>query len=415
MRTIPKAKDSKTAKHEATQNTTAQGLQPPDPKTEGKPLTLNEKKAAVLAAPPEVLQRIGRHVITGYHASGDLKPLLERGAVGGIFVTARNARGRNKPKLAAELAEYRKLAVEAGQNTFWISTDQEGGSVSRLSPPLPYQRALPRIIGASKTTEERHKATETFAEKQAADLSSIGINLNFAPVADLNHNVRSSADKFTKIRYRAISDDPAIVTEVAKTYCEALAKSGIYCTLKHFPGLGRVLTDTHITSGHLKVSTEILEKTDWIPFRQILSNSPAFLMISHAQLSGIDNDKPASTSPKIIQNLLRETWKFNGVIVTDDLAMGAIVRRYNGGMAQAAIDALNAGADLVLVGSDGGQVYDVLYSLILADERGELDPEKLKLSHKRLETAAKEMNRSPPATADDAANTAAAKTKTARQ
>ena len=95
--------------------------------------------------------------------------------------------------------------------------------------------------------------------------------------------------------------------------------------------------------------------------------------------------------------------------------MGAIVRRYNGGMAQAAIDALNAGADLVLVGSDGGQVYDVLYSLILADERGELDPEKLKLSHKRLETAAKEMNRSPPATADDAANTAAAKTKTARQ
>ncbi|MFV0367882.1 MAG: glycoside hydrolase family 3 N-terminal domain-containing protein, partial [Hyphomicrobiaceae bacterium] len=209
--------------------------------------TLNEKKAAVLAAPPELLKQIGRHLIVGYHAAYQLTPLLERGALGGVFVTSRNARGRSKAHLKKELASFKKLAADAGQNIFWLATDQEGGVVSRLSPPLPYQRSLRRTIANLQTPEDRHKAVAAYAARQAKALASLGINLNFAPVADVDHKTQTVRDRHTRIRYRAISDDPKITTNVARTYCNALSAENIHCTLKHFPGLGRVTHDTHVT------------------------------------------------------------------------------------------------------------------------------------------------------------------------
>lgn len=380
-----------------------------------KPLSPAERKAAVLAAPPDVLKRIGRHVISGFYSPETIKPLLERGAIGGVFVTARNAHRQNKSRLATELAQLRKVATEAGQANFWIATDQEGGSVSRLSPPLPYQVSLPRLIRELKTPEARQQAVTAYAEKQASNLASLGINLNFAPVADLNHNVRSDTDRFTKIRYRAIAADPATVTEVARTYCDALAEARVYCTLKHFPGLGRVHGDTHITSAQLKASANELEKTDWVPFREVLTSTPAFVMISHAHVTSIDPDRPASTSEKVVQEVLRDKWKYDGIVITDDLVMGAITRRYKGGIGAAALDALNAGNDIVLIGNDGDQIYEVLYALMRADEQGRLAPGKLAASAERLATAAKALGPSPTEKAETPTSTDAPDTKTARQ
>lgn len=350
-------------------------------------LTAEQKKAAVLAAPADILRRVGRHVITGYHTPAQLTPLLERTALGGVFVTARNTRRRNKQALATELATLRSLAAGSGQAAFWVSTDQEGGSVSRLSPPLAYQVSLPRMLRDLKVDASRTHAVETYAAKQAAALAGIGINLNFAPVADLNHNMRSSADRYTRIRNRAISDKPDVVTEVARTYCEQFNKAQVYCTLKHFPGLGRVASDTHVTPATLKTPAEELARTDWLPFRNVLDRTPAFVMVGHHQVADLDAERPASTSPAVVQKLLREEWKFDGVVVTDDLVMGAIARR-KGGMAQAAVDALNAGVDLVLIGAETDAVYDVLYALVIADQEGRLDYAKLNASEKRLARAA---------------------------
>lgn len=391
-----------------------------------KPLTLADKKAWVLAAPPEAVRRVGRHVITGYHTPGQLAPLIERGAIGGVFATARNVRRRPKAKLAEELKGLREAAQKAGITSFWVSTDQEGGSVSRMSPPAPYQVSLPRMLRNVKP-EHRTLAAQAYADKQARALADLGINLNFAPVADLNHNVRAPGDRFTKIRYRAISSDPAIVTEVARAYCERFARANMYCTLKHFPGLGRVAGDTHITGASLKTPAEELAKADWIPFREVLADTPAFLMVGHHQVTSLDAGRPASTSPAVVQKLVRDEWKFEGVIVTDDLAMGAILRR-KGGMAAAAVDSLNAGVDLLLVGSDGDQVYDVLYGLLTADEKGELNAELLAASRARLEKTAGRLtsvagsNTKPGGAAMNAAPGGAAsadvtgqKTKTARQ
>jgi beta-N-acetylhexosaminidase len=389
-------------------------LNPPDPSRDGKPLSLKEKKAAVLAAPPEILKLIGRHIIVGYYAAYQLTPLLERGAIGGVFVTARNARRRSRKTLAKELASFKKMAAAAGQDTFWLATDQEGGSVSRLSPPLPHQPSLRNLLRKTKP-DERQKAVVAYAEKQAKALAGIGINLNFAPVADINHKVRAARDRHTRIRYRAISTDPAIVTEVVRTYCEELSKAGIYCTLKHFPGLGRVAADTHVTSAHLKTPADVLKQSDWLPFREVIATSPAFVMVGHPHLESLDAERPASTSPKVIQKLLRDAWKFDGGVVTDDLAMGAIKRHYKGGMPQAAIDAVNAGADLVLIGSDGDRdsVYGVLYAMILAHEQGTLDAKMLTASRWRLSQVASKLTPPLPPTSESDAQ-AASKTKTAR-
>lgn len=378
-------------------------------------LTAEQKKAAVLAAPAEVLRRIGRHVITGYHAPSQLTPLLERAALGGVFVTAHNARGRNKQALATELDTLRERARASGQGAFWVSTDQEGGSVSRLSPPLAYQVSLPRMLRDMKADAPRTLAVEAYAAKQAAALADIGINLNFAPVADLNHNMRSSADRFTRIRNRAISDKADVVTEVARTYCEQFNKARVYCTLKHFPGLGRVSNDTHVMPATLKASADELARTDWLPFRNVLQHTPAFVMVGHHQVVSVDAEHPASTSPAVVQKLLREEWKYDGVVITDDLVMGAITRR-KGGIAQAAVDALNAGVDLILIGAHNDAVYDVLYALVIADENGRLSREKLEASEKRLARAAAPIELArQPAPAAPPLPMKSPRTKTARQ
>lgn len=394
----------------------------PDPAHDGQPLTLAEKKSAVLNAPPEILKRIGRHIIVGYHTASQLTPLLERGAIGGVFVTARNARRHNRQALAKELTAFRDMATAAGQTTFWISTDQEGGSVSRLSPPLPYQPSLRNLLRKTKP-EARDEAVRAYAARQASALSDLGINLNFAPVADINHHVAAPRDRHTRIRYRAISTDPAIVTAVVRSYCEELNKAGIYCTLKHFPGLGRIAADTHVTSAHLKTATAELQKSDWIPFREVVATNPAFIMVGHPHLEDIDPARPASTSPDVVQKLLRDTWKFDGVIVTDDLAMGAIRQRYDGGMARAARDAVNAGVDLVLIGSDNDDVYEILYGMILAHEKGTLSPQQLSASDRRLEQVMRQLAQLKvppvvpplPVAKGEAMKQAVSKTETARQ
>lgn len=352
-------------------------------------LTAKEMREAVLAAPTDELKRVGRHLIVGYHNAGQLTPLLERGAIGGVFVTARNARSRNKLKLAAEIARFREMAAAAGQGPFWISTDQEGGGVSRLSPPLPRQPSLPRLIRDLKTPEARETAVAEYAQKQAQALAEIGVNLNFSPVADLNLDARHARDRHTRLRYRSLSSDPGIVTDVARTYCTHLLSNAVACTLKHFPGLGRILADTHITAATLKTPREVLEETDWVPFRRVLETTPAVLMVGHPHLASVDPQdvRPASTSRAVIDGVIRDGLKFNGVVITDDLAMGAI-RRRKGGMPRAAVEALAAGADLILVGLDGDQIYPVLFAMLEAYRKGQVTAGQLDASKARLQRMA---------------------------
>jgi beta-N-acetylhexosaminidase len=206
-------------------------------------------------------------------------------------------------------------------------------------------------------------------------------------VVDLDHGVINPADRYTRIGERAIAADPRVVTAVAGAYCTALQEAGVHCTLKHFPGLGRVYEDTHMEDASLTASAATLAETDWVPFRTLMHHAGAFTMLGHARLAAVDRDRPASFSRPVVSGLLRGQWQHEGVLVTDDFSMEAAYGA-DGGIAGASVAALNAGVDLILVSYDPDQFYPSMYAVLQADADGRLQRELLERSDRRLADAA---------------------------
>jgi beta-N-acetylhexosaminidase len=153
-----------------------------------------------------------------------------------------------------------------------------------------------------------------------------------------------------------------------------------------FPGLGPVYEDTHKVTAELAAGPNELEASDWLPLRQLMSEQ-AFTMLGHARLTAIDRDRPASFSHAVVKGLLREQWKHDGILVTDDFSMGAVTLSQEG-VARGAIAALNAGVDLILISYDPDQYFPVMHALLAADRAGALRAEALALSAARLRRAA---------------------------
>jgi len=187
----------------------------------------------------------------------------------------------------------------------------------------------------------------------------------------------------SRIDQRAISADTGTVTDVAVIYCITLLDHGVRPTLKHFPGLGSVSEDTHINPGTLSDSKDFLERNDWRPFRQIAARTDPFIMLGHVCVPAVDPHLPASLSKRMITDIIRTDWRFDGILITDDLNMGAIAGRKEG-IGEAAVRALNAGADLILLSYDGSQFYNAMYEMIRAHEKGLLDLTILNKSNQRL-------------------------------
>lgn len=335
----------------------------------------------VLHADPATLEELGQHVLVGYRDPAVARELVERRAVGGLFITQRNVINRDAASVAREIAELQAIRVRQGLPPLWIATDQEGGGISRLSPPLPRQPMLASLVKQSDDAAQRRTAVARYATEQGKGLAALGVNLNFAPVVDLDFGLRNPDDAYTRITERAIAADPATVSEVAGWYCDALAAQGVRCTLKHFPGLGRVFDDTHRSEGKLNASLDELARADWLPFRTLLGHSSDVVMVGHVRLPALDPSQPASTSRQVVKGLLRDRWKYDGLVITDDMCMGPIYFG-EGGIGQAAIRALNAGVDLLLLSWDGDQIFPVLAALLKA--RDSLDAPTLRQSADRL-------------------------------
>ncbi len=347
-----------------------------------------EMRAEVLAADRASLERLGRHLIAGYRDRAEIRRLIEARAIGGVFITARNVERRKADDVAAEIAGWQAIRRAQGLPPLIIASDQEGGEVSRLSPPLDRLPSLATLVAKVNSSEGRRAVAFDYGRKQGADLARLGVTLNLAPVVDLNFNVRSSADAHTRIYRRAIAREPGIVAETAEAYCQGLAEAGVSCTLKHFPGLGRLAKDTHVSEARLELPEAVLEGTDWVPFRSGPRPSSTYLMLGHVRLSAVDAERPASLSKKVVTGIIRRDWKYEGVLITDDLSMRAAYAGEPswglGATGSAAVAALNAGVDLLLVSYDTDQVYSVLAALLLAERDGRLDTATLAESARRL-------------------------------
>ena len=351
-----------------------------------KPLRIMSR-AEILAADPARLERIGRHVMIGYHVFSQVKALVEKRAIAGIFITDHNVRGRKPDAIKADIDALQAIRAEQGLPPLIIAADQEGGTVSRLSPPLKRQKSLAEILKGLPDDAARRTAIEDFADIQSAELRRLGVTLNFAPVVDLNLNPKHRGDGETRLRMRAISADPHLVSKVAGWYCDAIAEAGIMCTLKHFPGLGRVARDTHVTMGEIAAPESTLELNDWVPFREVTQKPNAVLMLGHVRVAALDKDTPASLSKPIIDTLIRKSWAYDGLLITDDFSMGAITRG-KGGISKAVVSTLNAGSDIVLVSYMEKHLDTVMSALLAADQAGEIDETVRAASRKRLERVA---------------------------
>lgn len=340
------------------------------------------RRHTVMNLDTTVANHLGQHFIIGYEDINALKPLIRQGLIAGIFITRRNTQGHDFESLRQEIATLQHLRADAGLPPLIITTDQEGGIVSHLSPIIERMPPLSSIIDQSNTHDDLIANAIAYGEKQGQSLATLGITLNLSPVVDLKTQLPSNQlDFHSLISQRAISTDPATITTVSQAYIQGLQNHGVQATLKHFPGLGRVQSDTHHFSASIDTSIQELQHTDWIPFKITLRQTNALLMIGHVILSQLDPQNPASFSKPVIQNIIRNQWQHDGILITDDLTMRAA---YSHGFCYAAINALNAGVDLLLVSYDYEKYYNMMYCVAQAYQRGQLDFNMLESSNQRI-------------------------------
>jgi len=328
-------------------------------------------RAEVDAASGPVAQALGARFIVGYDDAAQLRDRVRKGLIGGIFVTGRNVKGRTAAELRDEIAGLQALRREAGLPPLVVATDQEGGAVSRLSPLVEPQPALATLLDAEVSDEELKQRAHAYGTRQGRALAALGITLNFSPVVDLRPGRAPGRwDLHTRIDERAISADPAITAQVALAYEQGLESAGIRGTLKHFPGLAGVTEDTHHFAAVLHTPAARLATHDWKPFQEVSKQSDAAIMLGHVILPELDAEHPVSFSRRIVRQVIRGEWGYQGLLVTDDLTMGAA---YNRGLCDATVRALGAGVDLLLIAYDHDKYFDAMHCALQAAQRGAPD------------------------------------------
>ena len=317
----------------------------------------------VLNTEPALLQKLGKHFVIGYRNDKEIETLAAAGAIAGVYITNRNIRGKSVEEIRSYIDHLQHLRKENKLPPLIICADQEGGIVSRMSPPLAKQPTLAKSV-VPQNAEDHERLAYEYGKEQGKGLASLGITVNLSPVVDLIPERTSKTDRFSLIYRRAISKSPEQVATVATAYVKGLESEGVLGTLKHFPGLGGVYGDTHLESATLDTPIAELNAHDWIPFKHLAKNTQALIMVGHINLSAIDPTLPTSLSKKVIQTIIRDDWQFNGTLITDDLTMDAVYKIEDNHLQNVATTALDAGIDLLLISYDVRQFYPAMVGLI---------------------------------------------------
>jgi len=262
-------------------------------------------------------QIAGQRLMVGFDGlslSEDLKYLIDTLKVGGLILFKRNV---SSPEQIKDLcASAQAHAAACNQPPLLIAIDQEGGQVARLGPPFTQFPGNPYMKSVSDA--------DSFAETTARELCQVGINMNMAPVLDVPPEEMESI-----MAGRAFGSDPDWISEMGKHVISGLQQNGVMAVAKHFPGIGRTTLDSHLDLPSLDTDKKTLAATDLKPFQTAVAFGVAGVMLSHIRYSAIDPRWPASLSPEIAGAWLRDEIGYNGVVMTDDLDMGAVSRYYD--------------------------------------------------------------------------------------
>ena len=282
-----------------------------------------------------------------------------------------------QPEQVAELAAESEAL---GRTTpAWVSVDQEGGRVARLTEPFTKWPPMATLGRAGR--EEGEALAERFATALAGELRAVGITLDYAPVLDIHTNPKNPV-----IGDRALSERVEDVARLGRVIIKTLQASGVAACGKHFPGHGDTSTDSHFELPLVEHPPDRLRAIEFEPFRAAIAEQVAFIMTAHVLVPALDEERPSTLSPKVVQALLRDELGFQGVILSDDLEMKAVSARYP--VPESAVEAIRAGCDGILICSgDLDLQARTLEALVRAVESGTISAARCDDAFMRLRRA----------------------------
>lgn len=307
-------------------------------------MSLEEKVAQLFLVQPEAIVDIG----TATAAGDATKQAINKTPVGGFVYFSDNL--QSEQQVQDMLRNVQKYSEDRIGLPAFLSVDEEGGTVTRVASTGRFDVADVgdmAKIGASGDVQQARQAGETIGSY----LSELGFNLDFAPDADVLTNPDN-----TVVKKRSFGSDPQVVSDMSLAVAQGLAQHQVYSVYKHFPGHGATAGDTHQGYAYTDKTLDELKQSELIPFENAIQNNAAFIMAAHISAPRVTgDDTPASLSKTMITDILRGQMGYDGIVVTDAMNMGAVTEQYTS--AQAAVKALQAGADLVLMPEDFQEAY----------------------------------------------------------
>ncbi|HOL90578.1 MAG TPA: glycoside hydrolase family 3 N-terminal domain-containing protein, partial [Candidatus Pacearchaeota archaeon] len=304
----------------------------------------------------ELKERIGQMVMIGFRGTevsenSDIIKIINNAKIGGVVLFDFDVPSKSFPRNILNYEQTKKLISDLKKYSsvpLFIAVDAEGGKVNRLKPEYGFlDIASPKELGELNNYE----ITKKEYLKLAKELRELGFNMNFAPVVDLNINAKNP---IIGALNRSFSSNPDIVFIQAKVFIESLKENNIISVVKHFPGHGSSKNDSHL--GIVDV-TETYKEEEIIPYQKLNENNLLeAVMTAHIFNKKIDKNYPSTLSSIFLEDILRKKIGFSGVIISDDMQMGAISKNY--GFEESIIKAINAGNDILLFSNNSSNNYD---------------------------------------------------------
>lgn len=324
-------------------------------------MSIEDKVAGLFMVTPEAITGVG----TATQAGDGTQEALSQYAVGGLIYFGQNI--LDKEQITTMLANTASMS----NYPIFLAVDEEGGDVSRVANSKVEVTKVDDMaaVGAGGDASQAAEAGTTIGSY----LSEIGFNVDFAPVADV-------AGEGSALGNRSFGSDPQIVGEMVANAVGGIEGTGVSACLKHFPGLGSTSEDTHDGRVEITKSLEEMRASDFVPFSTGIEAGADFVMVSHATAPALDEDNvPSSLSKKVITDILRGELGFEGVVITDALDMTAITDYYT--PEEAAVMALEAGADMLLMPEDFEKAYQ---AVLAAVQDGTIPEERINESLDRI-------------------------------
>ncbi|WP_155987867.1 beta-N-acetylhexosaminidase [Gorillibacterium massiliense] len=343
----------------STTSVTSPASTPADPNLERvQSMTLDEKIGQMLL--------VG---IDGTEMNDQMNSLIKTYHAGGVILYKPNIESASQ---TVTLVNALKKANAANSAPLFLGVDEEGGRVSRL--PAPYTKMpTSRSIGQVDKPAFSYEVGRMLARQVA----SLGLNLDFAPVMDVDSNPDNPV-----IGDRSFGRSASIVSSLGVQTMKGLQAEGVVTALKHFPGHGDTSVDSHLGLPIVNHNLERLRSLELIPFSKAVKAGADMVMVAHILLPALDADYPASFSKPVITDLLRGELGYDGVVITDDLTMGAVTKNYT--LEKAAVKAIQAGGDILLVGHGFTEEKTVFNAVKDAVQNGTLSEERLNESVLRI-------------------------------